>query len=102
MHPITIVGGGLGGLVAAIASAEAGASVRLYEAHQTLGGRARPSDPPYIAHDGPHVLYDNGPMWVWLAERDLIGPAARTPVGALAAFRSGQRAAASTRRSCRR
>jgi NAD(P)-binding Rossmann-like domain len=87
MHPITIVGGGLAGLVAAIASAEAGASVRLYEAHQTLGGRARPSDPPYIAHDGPHVLYDNGPMWAWLTERDLIGPAARTPVEALAAFR---------------
>jgi hypothetical protein len=87
MQPITIVGGGLGGLVAAIASAEAGARVYLHEAHQTLGGRARPSGPPYIAHDGPHVLYDNGPLWAWLTERDLIGPAARTPVGALAAFR---------------
>jgi NAD(P)-binding Rossmann-like domain len=87
MNQITIVGGGLAGLVAAIASAEAGASVRLYEAHQTLGGRARPSGPPYIAHDGPHVLYDNGPLWDWLAERGLIGPAARIPVRALAAFR---------------
>jgi phytoene dehydrogenase-like protein len=87
MRQLTIVGGGLAGLVAAIASAEAGASVRLYEAHQALGGRARSSDPPYVAQDGPHVLYDNGPLWAWLTERDLIGPAARTPVGALAAFR---------------
>jgi protoporphyrinogen oxidase len=87
MQQLTIVGGGLAGLVAAIASAEAGAGVRLYEAHQTLGGRARSSGPPYIAQDGPHVLYDNGPLWAWLAERDLVGTAARTPVGALAAFR---------------
>jgi hypothetical protein len=87
MDQITIVGGGLAGLVAAIASAEAGASVRLYEAHQTLGGRARSSDPPYIAQDGPHVLYDNGPLWDWLAERNLIGSAARTPIRGLAAFR---------------
>jgi hypothetical protein len=87
MRKLTIVGGGLAGLVAAIASAEAGARVHLYEAHQTLGGRARSSGPPYIAHDGPHVLYDDGPLWAWLSERDLIGPAARTPVGALAAFR---------------
>jgi NAD(P)-binding Rossmann-like domain len=87
MQELTIVGGGLAGLVAAIASAEAGAKVYLYEAHQTLGGRARSTRPPYIAQDGPHVLYDTGPLWVWLAERDLIGPAARTPTGALAAFR---------------
>jgi NAD(P)-binding Rossmann-like domain len=87
MRQITIVGGGLAGLVAAIASAEAGARVYLHEAHQTLGGRARSSGPPYVAHDGPHVLYDDGPLWAWLAERDLIGPAARAPVRALAGFR---------------
>ena len=87
MRRVTIVGGGLAGLVAAIASAEAGAEVYLREAHQTLGGRARPSGPPYIAHHGPHVLYDNGPLWAWLAERDLIGPAARAPVRGLAGFR---------------
>ncbi|SRR6266508_1343188 len=72
MRQLTIVGGGLAGLVAAIASAEAGAGVHLYEAHQSLGGRARPSGPPYIAHDDPHVLYDNGPLWDWLTERDLV------------------------------
>jgi phytoene dehydrogenase-like protein len=87
MRRVTIVGGGLAGLVAAIASAEAGARVYLHEAHRALGGRARSSGPPYIAHDGPHVLYDNGPLWAWLAERDLIGPAARAPARGLAAFR---------------
>jgi phytoene dehydrogenase-like protein len=63
MADITVVGGGLAGLVASIASAENGARVRLHEAHQTLGGRARASAPPFIAHEGPHVLYDDGPLW---------------------------------------
>jgi hypothetical protein len=49
-------------------------------------------DPPQTpdrleAVDPGSVLYDNGPLWDWLTERDLIGPAARTPVSALAAFR---------------
>ncbi|HEX4806722.1 MAG TPA: NAD(P)-binding protein, partial [Conexibacter sp.] len=39
MDEITVVGGGVAGLVAAIACAEAGAPVRLLEAHETLGGR---------------------------------------------------------------
>jgi phytoene dehydrogenase-like protein len=41
MADITVIGGGLAGMVAAIAAAEQGAKVHLYEAHQTLGGRAR-------------------------------------------------------------
>jgi succinate dehydrogenase/fumarate reductase flavoprotein subunit len=36
---LTVVGGGLVGLVASIAAAEAGAGVHLYEAHHALGGR---------------------------------------------------------------
>ena len=91
MADITVVGGGLAGLVASIASAEAGAKVHLYEAHATLGGRARSTPPPFIAHDGPHVLYADGPFWAWLAERDLCGPAARPPLGALAGFRFRRR-----------
>src|ERR687897_15203 len=79
MADITVVGSGLAGLVASIASAENGARVRLHEAHQTLGGRARASAPPFIAHEGPHVLYDDGPLWRWLDERDLVGPAAHVP-----------------------
>jgi phytoene dehydrogenase-like protein len=60
--------------------------VYLYEAHQTLGGRARSTSPPFIAHDGPHALYDNGAFWPWLVERDLIGRPARPPLSALAGF----------------
>lgn len=87
MADITVVGGGLAGLLASIASAEKGARVRLHEAHQTLGGRARASAPPFIAHEGPHVLYDDGPLWRWLDERDLVGPAAHVPLRALVGIR---------------
>jgi phytoene dehydrogenase-like protein len=41
MHRITVIGGGFAGLTAAITAAEAGAKVTVYEAHHTLGGRAR-------------------------------------------------------------
>ncbi|WP_075848638.1 NAD(P)-binding protein [Saccharomonospora sp. CUA-673] len=36
---ITVVGGGLAGLVAAVEAAERGAKVTLHEAHSSLGGR---------------------------------------------------------------
>jgi phytoene dehydrogenase-like protein len=86
MADVTVVGGGLAGMVAAIAAAEQGAKVHLYEAHQTLGGRARSSPPPFVANDGPHALYDNGAFWPWLADRDLIARPARVPLSALAGF----------------
>ena len=50
---ITIVGGGLAGLTAAIACAEGGAKVRLLEAHETLGGRARSNDGPVQSEPRP-------------------------------------------------
>jgi phytoene dehydrogenase-like protein len=68
---ITIVGGGLAGLVSAIACAEEGARVRLLEAHDSLGGRARSTDGPYKANLGPHALY-TGPFWSWLKKRGLL------------------------------
>lgn len=75
MTEITVVGGGLGGLVAAITAAEAGARVTLHEAHSGLGGRARTADATYRANDGTRVFYSDGPHWSWLAERGLAGPA---------------------------
>ncbi len=87
MQRITVVGGGFAGLVAAVTCAEAGSRVRLLEAHHTLGGRARATAAPYIAHDGPHVLYCDGPWWRWLADRDLIGPCSAVPLRGLAGFR---------------
>lgn len=83
---ITVVGGGLGGLVAAISAAEAGAEVTLLEAHSQLGGRARSTAAPYIANEGPHVFYADGPGWRWLAKRRLVA-AARPGLAELRALR---------------
>lgn len=72
MSRVTVVGGGLAGLTAAITVAEGGAAVRLLEAHEALGGRARSMAGPYKANFGPHVIYKDGPLWDWLAERELL------------------------------
>src|SRR4051812_37149836 len=72
MSGITVVGGGLAGLTAAITAAEGGAPVRLLEAHEALGGRARSMGGPYKANFGPHVIYKDGSLWSWLAERELL------------------------------
>lgn len=37
-----------------------------------LGGRGRATNGPYVAHDGPHVLYSDGPDWEWLHSRRLV------------------------------
>ncbi|MES4886518.1 FAD-dependent oxidoreductase [Streptomyces sp. NPDC096012] len=79
MHRITVVGGGFAGLTAAIAAAETGARVTVYEAHHTLGGRARTAEGPYRTNEGPHALYNGGLHWSWLRRRDLIGPLAPVP-----------------------
>ena len=83
MDEITIVGGGVAGLTAAITAAESGASVRLLERHDLLGGRARSTDGPYKANLGPHVLYKDGPLWAWLSERNLLPRSAGTPLGGI-------------------
>jgi len=81
MSRITVVGGGLAGLTAAITCAEGGAEVCLLEAHDALGGRARSTDGPYKANLGPHALYSDGEMWRWLSERSLLPPNVRPPLG---------------------
>ena len=70
--PITIVGAGLAGLVAAITCAEEGAQVNLLEAHSELGGRARSTDGPYKANLGPHAMYRDGGFWAWMKERQIL------------------------------
>jgi phytoene dehydrogenase-like protein len=77
---ITIVGGGIAGLTAAITAAEGGAGVRLLEAHSELGGRARSTDGPYRVNLGPHALLSGSPFWNWLGERQLLPPYARPPL----------------------
>lgn len=77
MNEITVIGGGVAGLTAAITCAEAGADVRLFEAHETLGGRARSTDGPYKANLGPHAIYRGGVLFDWLSTRNLMPPLAR-------------------------
>ncbi|CAM5605576.1 hypothetical protein GCM10010329_16700 [Streptomyces spiroverticillatus] len=85
---LTVVGGGLAGLVTAVTAAEAGARVTLHEAHRSPGGRARTAESsPYKTNEGPHALYSRGPLWTWLQQRDLIGPVASVPLSAAARMR---------------
>ncbi|HSC04569.1 MAG TPA: FAD-dependent oxidoreductase, partial [Solirubrobacteraceae bacterium] len=77
MSEITVIGGGIAGLTAAITSAESGAEVRLFEAHDELGGRARSTDGSYKANLGPHAIYAGGVLWKWLMQRGLMPPLAR-------------------------
>jgi hypothetical protein len=74
MQEITIVGGGLAGLVAAISVAEKGGSVILHEARPRLGGRAHSARGAHKANYGPHALYRHGALERWLLERDLLPP----------------------------
>src|SRR5437588_11686967 len=80
MGKVSVVGGGLGGLVAAIACAEQGAEVDLYEAHKQLGGRARTTDGEFRANLGAHVIYSDGFSWKWLSQRNLLPRYKRGPL----------------------
>lgn len=77
MREITIIGGGVAGLTAAIECAERGAAVKLFEARSEFGGRARSTDGEYKANLGPHAIYKGGVLFDWLCERGLMPPLAR-------------------------
>ncbi len=80
MTRLSVVGGGLGGLVAAIAARESGLEVDLFEAKARLGGRARSTGTPHVANWGPHALYCDGSLWTWLRDRALLPPVAKPPL----------------------
>lgn len=57
-NEVQVVGGGIGGLVAAIFAARGGARVQLFESVSQVGGRARTRDDGGFLFDmGPHALY---------------------------------------------
>jgi phytoene dehydrogenase-like protein len=87
---VTIVGGGLGGLVAAIECATAGRRVVVHEAGRELGGRARSLDGPYKANYGPHAIYTDGPLTPWLKAEGILPPLRRPPSTGLR-FRSNNK-----------
>jgi phytoene dehydrogenase-like protein len=76
---LTIVGGGLTGLTAAIEAAERGWRVVVAEAHSQPGGRARSLPAPFRANAGPHAIYVDGPWWAWLERRGLTPPIVEAP-----------------------
>jgi len=81
MDEITVVGGGLAGLIAASEAAEAGAPVRLLEARHHLGGRARSLTGEHVANLGPHALYTPTVLWAWLHDRRRgLAVATKTPM----------------------
>ena len=59
---VVVIGAGLGGLTAAIAAAEAGAGVRLFDTRR-LGGRAATTvvEPGVVFNGGPRAFYIDGP-----------------------------------------
>jgi phytoene dehydrogenase-like protein len=58
MTEVAVVGGGIAGLVAAVALAEAGARVRLFEERGTVGGRVRSvHEDGFTFDDGFQVLF---------------------------------------------
>ena len=61
MSNVAVVGGGIAGLITAIALARGGAGVRLLERAGALGGRAlsRVED-GFVFNQGPHALYRGG------------------------------------------
>jgi phytoene dehydrogenase-like protein len=77
MSEITVIGGGVAGLTAATTCAEGGAKVRLLEASEEVGGRARSTEGPYKANLGPHAIYRGGVLWDWMCSRNLMPPLAR-------------------------
>lgn len=87
---ITVIGGGIAGLVGAISAAEAGAPVRLLEAHRQLGGRARCDDGQFVANFGPHALYKGLSNWHWLKGRDLLGRVITPPSSGVRFYLKGR------------
>jgi hypothetical protein len=89
---LIVVGGGIGGLTAAIAAAEHGIGVELFESSRRLGGNAWTLDTSFRANWGPHVIYSDGPWWPWLDQRRLATPAGRLPNIPRVVIRLGGRA----------
>lgn len=77
MQRISVTGGGMAGLVAAVTAAREGAPVTLYEAHGMTGGRARSSHGEFVADLGGHAVYNDGDMYKWLTDNDLLPPTTR-------------------------
>ena len=66
---VAVIGGGLGGLTAALYLAQAGHSVTIFDSRPSLGGRARTDERRgFLFNQGPHALYLAGEAHATLAD----------------------------------
>jgi len=66
---LAVIGGGLAGLSAAIEAAKCGAEATLYDARESLGGRARTRvRDGFQLNEGAHALYVDGEAMAFLRE----------------------------------
>jgi len=78
---VVVVGAGVAGLVAAVATAKGGARTLVLDAHAP-GGRARTTDRDgYLFNEGPHALYEQGAFMAVL-KRWGLEPPGRQPLAA--------------------
>lgn len=61
MRSVTVVGGGISGLVSSCYLANAGIEVDVYEKNQQLGGRGR-------VYSNNGFTFDMGPSWYWMPD----------------------------------
>jgi phytoene dehydrogenase-like protein len=95
---VVVVGAGLAGLVAGVEAARSGARTVVLDAHPA-GGRARTTDRAgYLFNEGPHALYETGPLMAllrrWGQEPDGGRPSSSVHAlldGALHPFPTGPR-----------
>jgi phytoene dehydrogenase-like protein len=78
---VVVVGAGVAGLVAAVATAKGGARTLVLDAHAP-GGRARTTDRDgYLFNEGPHALFEQGAFMAVL-KRWGLEPPGRQPLAA--------------------
>lgn len=76
---VAVVGGGVAGLTAALVAVDSGASVTVFDARKSLGGRARThSRGGFQLNEGAHALYQGGPAMAFLKQLG-IEPAGGVP-----------------------
>ena len=78
---VTVIGGGLAGLVAAATAARKGATVALLDA-RSLGGRARTTERDgFLLNDGGHALYRSAGGWAVLQSLGIHPKGSAPPAG---------------------
>ncbi len=82
-YDVAVVGGGIAGLSAAIEAAGSGRRVVLFDARDSIGGRARTQTRDgYRLNEGAHALYLSGAAMAFLTELGCPPPGATPDAGA--------------------